>query len=63
MQGSADILIGNRGLMPQALIDACAKANIPLNYRLQNGYDHGYFFVGTFIGDHLKHHSKFLKPL
>ncbi|RWS16224.1 S-formylglutathione hydrolase-like protein [Dinothrombium tinctorium] len=58
-QGSADPFLKDQ-LLCQNLVKACAKAKIPVVYREQEGYDHSYFFVGTFIEDHFKHHSKIL---
>jgi S-formylglutathione hydrolase len=44
-------------LKPELLQDACEKAGIPLTLRLQGGYDHSYFFIATFIEDHLRWHA------
>ena len=44
-------------LRPDLLEAACAKAGIPLNLRLQSGYDHSYYFVSTFMADHLRWHA------
>ena len=57
-QGDSDDMID--GLMPQALIDACKQADYPLTHRMQKGYDHGYYFVATFIEEHLRYHAKAL---
>jgi S-formylglutathione hydrolase len=40
---------------------ACAKAEIPLTLRLRPGYDHSYYFVSTFMEDHLRWHAARLK--
>jgi S-formylglutathione hydrolase len=40
---------------------ACEKANIPLVLRPQPGYDHSYYFISTFMGDHLRWHAARLK--
>jgi S-formylglutathione hydrolase len=48
-------------LRPELLEAACAKAGIPLNLRLQGGYDHSYYFVSTFMADHLRWHAARLK--
>jgi len=45
-------------LFPQHLQAACAARNIPLSLRMQEGYDHSYHFIATFIGEHLAFHSK-----
>ena len=45
-------------LRPELLEQACADAGIALTLRLQPGYDHSYYFVSTFMGDHLRWHSE-----
>lgn len=40
---------------------ACKQAGQPLSLRLHDGYDHGYYFISTFMEDHLAHHAKVLK--
>ena len=49
------------GLRPWLLEEACAKANIPLTLRMREGYDHSYFFISTFMDDHLKWHAERLR--
>ncbi len=44
-------------LKPQALAAAAESAGHPLTLRIQPGYDHSYFFISTFIEDHLRHHA------
>ncbi|CAG2102752.1 unnamed protein product [Medioppia subpectinata] len=56
-QGSDDTYLAE-DLMGKNLVDSCALANVPVIYRLQEGYDHSFFFVSTFIGEHIRHHSK-----
>lgn len=58
-QGSADPYLEVQ-LRGDNFIAACSKGNVPLVYRLHDGYDHGYFFVGTFIEEHMKHHASAL---
>lgn len=48
-------------LLTVNLTNAAAKAQIPFIYKLREGYDHNYFFISSFIGEHLKYHAKFLK--
>ncbi|MAM34389.1 MAG: S-formylglutathione hydrolase [Micavibrio sp.] len=43
--------------------EPCAKANQKLIVRMQEGYDHSYYFIQSFIGDHIKHHEKILKAV
>lgn len=47
-------------LRPERLEQACAAAGQPLQLRRHAGYDHGYYFVQSFIGDHLAHHAQAL---
>jgi S-formylglutathione hydrolase len=56
-QGEADNFLTNQ-LKPELLETACAKAGIPLTLRRQPGYDHSYFFISTFIEDHLRWHGE-----
>ncbi len=58
-QGLADNFLHNQ-LKPELLEQACAAASIPLTLRRQEGYDHSYFFIATFIEDHLRHHGRAL---
>jgi S-formylglutathione hydrolase len=58
-QGGDDQFLETQ-LKPQLLAEACAQANVPLNLRMQPGYDHSYFFISTFIEDHLRHHAAYL---
>jgi S-formylglutathione hydrolase len=51
-QGEADTFLEGQ-LKPDLLEAACARAAIPLTLRRQPGYDHGYWFIQTFIDDHL----------
>ena len=56
-QGLADQFLKEQ-LKPELLEAACAKANIPLALRRQAGYDHSYYFIATFIEDHLRWHGE-----
>jgi S-formylglutathione hydrolase len=58
-QGLADKFL-ERELSPHLLEEACAKIGQPLELRRHEGYDHGYFFIQTFVADHLKHHAELL---
>jgi len=58
-QGTADNFLEEQ-LKPSALKAACDEKGIVLTLRLQEGYDHSYYFISTFIKDHLKFHSSFL---
>jgi S-formylglutathione hydrolase len=54
-QGTSDSFI-ERELRPELLEAACRDAAIPLTLRMQEGYDHSYYFISTFIEDHLRWH-------
>jgi S-formylglutathione hydrolase len=55
-QGDADQFLAEQ-LKPSLLAEACADACIPLTLRLQSGYDHSYYFISTFMSDHLRWHA------
>jgi len=55
-QGTSDSFLEEQ-LRPQLLAEACAAAGVPLQLRMQDGYDHSYYFIATFIEDHLRHHA------
>jgi S-formylglutathione hydrolase len=55
-QGMADGFLQNQ-LKPELLEETCGRAGIPLTLRRQEGYDHSYFFIATFIEDHLRWHA------
>ena len=56
-QGTADGFLEEQ-LRPELLEAACAEAGIPLTLRRQAGYDHSYFFISTFMPDHLAWHAQ-----
>eukprot|EP00471_Norrisiella_sphaerica_P004474 CAMPEP_0184486156 /NCGR_PEP_ID=MMETSP0113_2-20130426/7697_1 /TAXON_ID=91329 /ORGANISM="Norrisiella sphaerica, Strain BC52" /LENGTH=279 /DNA_ID=CAMNT_0026867901 /DNA_START=20 /DNA_END=859 /DNA_ORIENTATION=+ len=58
-QGLEDSFLDEQ-LKPERLAKACEKAGIPLNLRMQEGYDHSYFFISTFVDDHIAFHAKHL---
>ena len=58
-QGTADDFLETQ-LYPEALVDACEKHHHHIDLRMHTGYDHSYFFIASFIEDHLKHHAKAL---
>ncbi len=59
-QGDADNFLAQQ-LRPELLQAACARAGIPLTLRLQPGYDHSYYFIASFIDDHLRWHAERLR--
>ena len=58
-QGLADQFLEQQ-LLPERLEQACKDAGYPLTLRRQPGYDHGYYFISTFMEDHLRHHARAL---
>jgi S-formylglutathione hydrolase len=56
-QGTADQYLGAE-LLPEKFAAAAAKSGQQLNLRMQPGYDHGYYFIQTFMEDHLRHHAE-----
>lgn len=61
-QGEADGFLETQ-LKPELLEAACARAGIPLTLRRQPGYDHSYWFIQTFIDDHLRWHAERLEAV
>ena len=59
-QGTADQFLDEQ-LKTRLLDEACRKADMPATIRMQEGYDHSYFFVSTFIADHIAWHAERLK--
>lgn len=59
-QGDRDDFLAVQ-LHPETLHAAAQAAGHPLTLRLQPGYDHSYYFIATFIGDHLRHHAQALQ--
>ena len=59
-QGLGDKFLSDQ-LLPEALEAACRDAGQPLQLNRREGYDHGYFFISTFMEDHLRHHALQLK--
>jgi len=58
-QGLADQFL-ERELYPDHFETACAERGVDLELRRHPGYDHGYYFIATFIEDHLRHHARIL---
>ena len=59
-QGSADRFLAERQLLPDCFEAAARAAGQPLTLRTHSGYDHSYFFIQSFIADHLEHHARLL---
>ncbi|MCC4833977.1 S-formylglutathione hydrolase [Shewanella sp. 10N.7] len=58
-QGTEDNFLTEQ-LKPETLVDAAKTQQSPLTLRMQEGYDHSYFFISSFIEDHLRFHAKYL---
>jgi len=56
-QGGGDNFLKEQ-LKPELLEEACKAAGIPLTLRMQDGYDHSYYFISTFMEDHLRWHAE-----
>ncbi len=56
-QGEADNFLAQQ-LKPELLEQACADADYPMTIRRQAGYDHSYFFIASFIGEHIAFHGR-----
>ena len=59
-QGDADQFLHEQ-LKPENLLQAAEEAGYPLELRMQEGYDHSYYFISSFIEDHVRFHAKHLK--
>jgi len=59
-QGEGDEFLAGQ-LRPELLAQACAAVEHPLTLRMQPGYDHSYYFIATFMGDHIAHHARALR--
>ncbi len=55
-QGADDPFLEEQ-LKPELLEAACKESGLPLRLRIHEGYDHGYYFISTFIEDHLRFHA------
>ena len=57
-QGLADKFLHDGQLLPESFEAACAATGQPLTLRRHAGYDHGYYFIQSFMADHLRHHAQ-----
>ena len=48
-------------LRTEDFIETCRAANQPADVRFHKGYDHSYYFIASFIGEHIAYHAEFLK--
>lgn len=56
-QGKDDAYLAEQ-LKPGLFAAACSESGLSLELRMHDGYDHGYYFISTFVEDHLRHHAK-----
>jgi len=61
-QGSSDEFLSEQ-LNTETLVKICKNNNLPVNVRYQDGYDHSYFFISSFIGEHINFHARHLNSL
>ncbi len=59
-QGTEDSFLEEQ-LKPELLVQAAEQSGYPLQLRMQEGYDHSYYFIASFIEEHLAFHSRYLK--
>lgn len=59
-QGEADEFLAGQ-LRPELLAEACERVGHPLTLRHHAGYDHSYYFIASFMGEHMAHHAQALK--
>jgi S-formylglutathione hydrolase len=55
-QGTGDKFLQEQ-LLPERFVEACRNSNTPLQLNYRAGYDHGYYFISTFMADHLQFHA------
>jgi S-formylglutathione hydrolase len=58
-QGTNDQFLETQ-LKPELLKEACMQAGVPLDLRMREGYDHSYFFIASFIEEHLRFHARWI---
>ncbi|MEM9450619.1 MAG: S-formylglutathione hydrolase [Cyanobacteria bacterium P01_E01_bin.6] len=59
-QGTADSFLKQQQLLPEKFAAACQAAHQPVILRMQPDYDHGYYFIASFMKDHIAHHAAVL---
>ena len=55
-QGQADAFFATQ-LLGERFLAECQRADHPVSYRLHEGYDHSYYFVASFVDEHVAHHA------
>jgi S-formylglutathione hydrolase len=56
-QGDGDEFLATQ-LKPELFAEACRRRDVPLTLRLQQGYDHSYYFISTFMAEHVRWHAE-----
>ncbi len=59
-QGKEDNFLKQGQLLPENFVDACRKVSMPVVLRIQEGYDHSYYFIASYMEEHIKHHADIL---
>lgn len=59
-QGSADDFLTAGQLLPNNLVEAARSAQLPCILNMREGYDHSYFYIATFVDEHIEYHARFL---
>uniref|UniRef100_A0A224XH76 S-formylglutathione hydrolase n=1 Tax=Panstrongylus lignarius TaxID=156445 RepID=A0A224XH76_9HEMI len=59
-QGLSDEFLKSGQLLPDNFVQACKDAQVPVILNKREGYDHSYYYIATFLGEHFKHHAKYL---
>ena len=59
-QGKEDSFLAQSQLLPENFVEACREAKVPVMLRMQEGYDHSYYFIASFVEDHIKQHAEAL---
>ncbi len=58
--GTADPFLAQKQLLPEVFENSCKKVGLPLTLRMQENYDHSYYFIASFIEDHIRYHAEAL---
>ncbi len=59
-QGADDSFLSQGQLLPEVFAAACEQAGQSVTLRMQPGYDHSYYFIASFMGEHIRHHAAVL---
>ncbi|KAJ8734742.1 hypothetical protein PYW08_013992 [Mythimna loreyi] len=60
-QGDSDQFYLQKQLLPENLVEACRSVGVPVILNIRDGYDHSYYYISTYIGEHFDFHAKILK--